>query len=130
MGRGYTMKLTTMLLLAAFAGMLTIPASAQADDERAQDAKPVADKTVTIDAGGSTTVTYDGKAFDSLTLTVGNKKLRYKLSRGTEELSSGATGEAIRVRSDGRSTYKLTLTNPTKASVTTKVVGEGGGSDI
>ena len=103
---------------------------AQERQKPADEAARVADETVTIAANGSTTVTYDGKNFASLKLSVGNTQLKYRLARGSEILSSGHTTGVIEIKSDGTSKYSLKLANPTKSSVTTKIVASGGGSDI
>ena len=105
-----------------------------------------AQKRINLDANGSTTISatikpwkveegssswsISGKQFANLSIkqTRGGK-FKYEIRRGSEFLSSGhTTGSNITIRSDGKSTYTITIINEedTPRPITLSVENSGG----
>ena len=71
-----------------------------------------------IGADSSKTFTVSGKDFGKMTIKQTNRgQFKYEIRRGSSILSSGhTTGSNIRVKSDGKSTYRITIINEENAA--------------
>ncbi len=129
-------KLTVQVLTIAFAVIAFSATDALAQGRITLDANGKATINATVKPWkveeGSSNWTISGNQFSNLSIkqTKGGK-FKYEIRRGSEFLSSGhTTGSNITIRSDGKSTYTISIINEedTARAITLSITKSGGGN--